>query len=263
LANYIIKIHGATQHRACRLMGLSRSVFNYQVQKQDDRIIVSKLKELTTKHTRYGFKKVFYKLRALGFTWNHKRVYRVYCALKLNLKRKPKKRLPSREKVPLSAPKTINQSWSLDYMSDALTNGKKFRTVNVIDDCNREALGIKASIFMPSQYVTNFLDDIALQRGYPQQIRVDNGPENIAKNTKEWAKKHNVALLYIQPGKPAQNGYIERFNRTYREEVLNMYLFKNIQEVQRITDQWINEYNTERPHHSLGNLTPNQYVNEI
>ncbi len=263
MASYIIEKYGATKHRACRLIGLSRSVFSYQVQKRDDSIIASKLKELTTKHKRYGFRKVFYKLKALGFAWNHKRVYRIYCALKLNLKRKPKKRLPLREKVSLTVPKTVNQSWSLDYMSDALITGKKFRTANVIDDCNREALGIKASTSLPSRHVTQFLNDIALQRGYPQQIRMDNGPENISKNMKTWAKEHNITLQYIQPGKPAQNGYIERFNRTYREEVLDMCLFRNIQEVQLITDQWINEYSTERPHHSLGNLTPHEYANQI
>lgn len=235
----------------------------YQAQKSDDSAIESKLKELAERHKRYGFRKIFHKLKTLGFTWNHKRVYRVYCALQLNLKRKPKKRLPAREKTPLSIPKTMNQSWSLDYMSDALTNGKKFRTANVIDDCNREALGIKASTSLPSQHIIQFLNDIASQRGYPQQIRMDNGPENISKTMKGWAKNHNVTLKYIQPGKPAQNAYIERFNRTYREEILDMHLFKNIQEVQLITDQWISEYNTERPHHALGNLTPHEYVNQL
>lgn len=244
-------------------MGLSRSTFVYQARKQDDSVIVRKLKELATKHTRYGFRKIFYKLRQAGFTWNHKRVYRVYRALKLNLKRRPKKRLPTREKTALDTPKIINESWSLDYMSDALQNGKKFRTANVIDDCNREVLGIKASISLPSQHIIEFLDDIASHRGYPQQIRMDNGPENISKIMTQWAKKHNVTLRYIQPGKPAQNAYIERFNRTYREEILDMYLLNNIQEVQFITEQWMHEYNTQRPHQSLGNLTPHEYVNQV
>jgi putative transposase len=241
-------------------MGLSRSVFVYQAQKNDDSVIESKLKELAEKHKRYGFRKIFHKLKTLGFRWNHKRVYRVYCALKLHLKRKPKKRLPVREKIPLVVPKKMNQSWSLDYMSDALENGKKFRTVNVIDDCNREVLSIKASKSLPSQHVIQVLDIIAAERGYPQQIRVDNGPENRSKVIKKWAKNHNVELKYIQPGKPSQNAYIERFNRTYREEILDMNIFENIQEVQFLTDQWINEYNTERPHQSLGNLTPHEYL---
>lgn len=242
-------------------MGLSRSVFCYQAQLQDDEAIEDVLKKLAYKYKRYGFRKVFHKIRALGFTWNHKRVYRVYRSLKLNLKAKPKKRLLAREKVTLIEPIMLNNTWSLDYMSDAFTDGKKFRTANVIDDCSRESLGIKASRSLPSYCVTDFLDDIAKNRGkYPEEIRMDNGPENIAKNMKSWAKRHSIKLSYIQPGKPAQNGYIERFNRTYREEVLNMYLFRNLQEVQCITNQWIDEYNKERPHHSLGNLTPYEYA---
>jgi putative transposase len=252
--------HHATLNRACRLMRLSRSAFVYQSKSNDDYAIEKILRELTNKHKRYGFRKIFIKLRKQGFAWNHKRVYRVYCSLKLNLKRKPKKRLLSRKKVTLSIPATPNNTWSLDYMSDALMNGRRFRTINVIDDYNREILTIKALFSLPSQRVTELLDYIALTRGYPQKIRMDNGPENIAKVMGKWAKNHKIILEHIEPGKPAQNGYIERFNRTYREEVLDMYLFKNIQEVQEITDQWINEYNTERPHHSLGNLSPWEYA---
>ena len=166
--------------------------------------------------------------------------------------------MPAREKVTLVEPKNINDTWSLDYMSDALMNGKRFRTANVIDDYNREVLGIRVSISLPSQKVTSFLDDIAQERGYPQKIRMDNGPENISKIFKQWAKKCDIELEYIQPGKPAQNGYIERFNRTYREEVLDMYLFRNLQEVQDITNEWIMDYNNERPHHSLKNLPPHE-----
>lgn len=205
---------------------------------------------------------MFSLLKRRGFAWNHKRVYRIYCNLKLNLIKKTKKRLPARDPVTLCQPTRPNESWSLDYMSDALISGKRFRTLNVIDDYNREALIVKAGETMTAHHVTMYLDEISIKRGYPVKIRMDNGPENIARATKEWAKKNNVELEFIQPGKPAQNGYIERFNRSYREEVLDMYLFKNIQEVQQITDLWIDEYNTERPHHSLGNLTPREFANQ-
>ena len=141
-------------------------------------------------------------------------------------------------------------------MSDALRTGRRFRTVNVLDEHNREALGIKAEVSLPAKRVTAFLEKIASIRGYPKQLRIDNGPENISQEMKSWAKQHGVYLHYIQPGKPAQNAYIERFNRTYREEVLNMHLFRNIDQVQQITDRWLKEYNGERPHESLGNLTP-------
>lgn len=227
---------------------------------EDDSQIEDTLSKLAEKYRRYGFRKLFQKIRQLGHTWNHKRVYRIYCHMQLNLRRKPKKRLPSREKIILTAPLESNISWSMDFMSDALKGGRRFRTVNVIDDFNREVLGIKASFSLPAKHVTDFLDFIAFKRGYPCQLRVDNGPENISKEMVTWSQTHGVQIKYIQPGKPAQNAFIERFNRTYREEVLDMYLFNDIKEVQEITDQWMNEYNTERPHESLKNLSPRQYM---
>jgi putative transposase len=241
-------------------MRLSRSSFSYKAKVSDDSQIKQKMLDLADKHKRYGFRKIFHLLKKSGLPWNHKRVYRIYCELKLNLKRKPKKRLPVREKIALNQPAHMNHTWSLDYMSDVLISGKRFRTANVIDDHNREVLGIKASSSLPAKRITEFLDDIALLRGYPKELRMDNGPENISRVMKQWAQDHNVALKFIEPGKPAQNGYIERFNRTYREEILDMYLFRNIDEVQQLTDQWMREYNSERPHHSLGNLTPCEYV---
>lgn len=181
MVSYILGCYQITQSRACCLIGISRSVFVYQPQTGCDDLISDQLKKLAEQHNRYGFRKLFFKLRKAGFTWNHKRVYRVYCSLKLNLKCRPKKRLPVREKTTLVQPSSMNQSWSLDCMSDALTSGKRFRTANVIDDHNREVLGIKASISLPAQRVVEFLDDVAAIRGYPKQIRLDNGPENIAK----------------------------------------------------------------------------------
>lgn len=240
-------------------MRLSRSMYSYQSVGEDDEQIKEILRELADKHKRYGFRKIFCLVRRKGFPWNHKRVYRVYCLLGLNIRKKPKKRLPVRDKIVLEQPARLNTCWSLDYMSDALIYGKRFRTVNVIDDCNREALTIKARLSLPSKHVIEILEEVAQEKGYPEKIRVDNGPENISREFKRWSKSHGIVLEYIQPGKPAQNGYIERFNRTYREEVLDMNLFRNIQEVQQLTDQWIQEYNNERPHQSLGNLTPSEY----
>jgi putative transposase len=239
---------------------LSRTVYFYKPKLAEDEEVKHVLRELANKYCRYGFKKMFHKIRQNGHRWNHKRVYRVYCDMQLNLRCQPKKRLPKREKMALMQPDQMNRSWSMDFMSDALMTGTRFRTVNVIDDCNREALGIKASTSLPAKRVIEFLDFIEFSRGYPMQLRVDNGPENISKEMQAWAKKQGVHIHYIQPGKPAQNAYIERFNRTYREEVLDMYLFKNIADVQAITDQWMVEYNNERPHESLGNLSPKKFI---
>lgn len=223
-------------------------------------MIKALLLEHAYQYPRYGFKKLFGLMRLDGHEFNHKRVYRVYCELKLNLKRKPKKRLAPRTKKVLRQPVTLNDSWSLDYMSDALTFGQRFRTANVIDDCNREALSILASTSLQSTRITRWLDNIAAWRGYPKRIRVDNGPENISKHFQQWACEHGIDIIYIQPGKPAQNAYIERFNRTYREAILDSYLFNNIREVQQLTDQWLRHYNDERPHEALKNMTPRQYA---
>lgn len=221
------------------------------------------LKTLSAQHPTYGFQKLFDLIRIKSYSFNHKRVYRIYCDLSLNLKIKPKKRLAPRTKIKLAQPENLNQCWSLDFMSDALTSGRRIRTANVIDDCNREALGILVSFSLTSKRITRWLDQLASLRGYPNRIRVDNGPENISHHFQSWAKAHGIFIQYIQPGKPAQNAYIERFNRSYREAVLDMYLFRNIQEVQNITNNWLKHYNEERPHESLNNLPPRIFINNL
>lgn len=216
------------------------------------------LRDFSVLHPRYGFKKLYQLIGRRDYKVNHKRVYKIYRELNLNLKRKNKKRLPTREAKTLIQPPKANECWSLDYMSDALSTGKRFRTANVIDDFNREGLGIEISFSLTSKRITRWLDTIAVVKGYPRTIRVDNGPENISNHFQDWAKKHGVIVDYIQPGKPAQNAFIERFNRTYREEILNMYLFKNIQEVKILTANWLIHYNHHRPHEALGFKSPNQ-----
>jgi putative transposase len=242
---------------------MSRSGFRYQAKKPDDREIQIELQAIAERKPRWGFKKMFAYLKNQGFRWNHKRVYRVYCEMKLNLRVKPKKRLPSRDPKPLVVPEAANVSWSLDFMSDSLESGRAFRTLNVIDDFNREALWIEVDTSLPAERVIRVLEILALWRGYPQQLRIDNGPELISHKLAAWAKKHKVELAFIQPGKPAQNAYIERFNRTYREDILDAYLFSTIQEVQAITEDWLEEYNAVRPHAALGGLPPYQYAAKL
>lgn len=184
----------------------------------------------------------------------------MYCALKLNLRRKGKRRLPSRNPQPLVAPDLANFCWSVDFMSDALYGGQRFRTFNVVDDFNREALAIEVDINLPAARVIRVLDRVAAWRGYPARLRLDNGPELVSLALAEWAENHGVDLGFIQPGKPTQNSFIERFNRTYREEVLDLYIFFRLSEVRDITEEWLRQYNEERPHQALGNLTPAEYL---
>jgi len=219
-------------------------------------MIKNKLLMLSAKHPHYGFQTLFGLLRAMGHCWNHKRVRRIYCDLSLNLKRKPKKRLAPRTAQVLNVPASAKHTWSIDFMHDVLSHGRRFRTMNVIDDYRRQCLGIKIAFSLPSTATTRHLDEIACVHGYPTFIRLDNGPEHIATHFKDWAESHNITLRFIQPGKPAQNAYIERFNRTYREAILDMYIFDNLQEVKRLTNQWIKHYNFERPHQALGMQPP-------
>lgn len=195
-------------------------------------------------------------LRLQGHIINHKRVYKLYKQLGLGMRRKSKKRLADISTKPISVPDKPNHTWSIDFMTDTVTSSRRFRTLNVIDDFNREALLIEAAWSIPGLMLIRMLDNLAYKRGYPRYIRCDNGPELRSKVFTHWAQKHNIKILFIQPGKPTQNSLVERFNGTYRREVLDAYLFKTLSDVKGITEQWIQQYNNIRPHAALGNIPP-------
>jgi len=252
--------HELSVRRACKMVKLSRTVYYYRPDPARDEPIIEALVSLADSYPRYGFKKLFLILRRRGHPWNHKRVYRVYCALQLNIRRKGKKRLPSRNPQPLAVPSDANKCWSVDFMSDALINGQRFRTFNVLDDFSREALAIEVDTNLPAPRVVRVLERIAAWRGYPEKMRMDNGPELVSVALADWAEEKGVNLEFIQPGRPMQNSYVERFNRTYREEVLDFYIFSSLNEVREITGRWLEEYNKERPHDGLGGLTPAEHL---
>lgn len=229
----------------------------------EDPEIANELRQLAERHPRWGCSKMTDYLRNQGHAWNHKRIRRVYRTLSLHLQRKPKKRLPARTAHPLVVPADANQTWSLDFMSDMLSDGRTFRTLNVLDDYNREALWIEVDTSLPSERVVRVLEQLLFWRGKPSSIRMDNGPELISQRLAEWAQKQQIELAHIQPGKPAQNAYIERFNRTFREDVLDAYLFDDLQEVRAITQQWLEDYNSIRPHEALQGLPPRQFALQL
>ena len=251
--------------KACRITGLSRSSWYQQPQNQKDRdhTIIEALNEVVNKHRRWGFWKCDHRLRNQGHHWNQKRVDRVSCAMKLNLPRRTKKRVPRREAQPLEVISLPNKMWSMDFVHDSLYRGRGrcFRTLNINDEGVREALAIEVDTSLPALRVIRVLEQLKERRGLPEQIRVDNGPEFISQKLVDWCEKQGVKLCYIQPGKPTQNAFIERFNRTFRTEVLDAHLFDDLEAVRDLSWKWMISCNEERPHESLNNLTPSQYSN--
>ena len=239
---------------------MSERCYRYEPRlKPENERIADLLAGLTQAHRTWGFGLCFLHLRNVkGHCWNHKRVYRIYRDLELNLRIKPKKRLKREKPKELAVPEQPNVMWSMDFMADRLDDTRAFRLLNVLDDFNREGLGIEADFSLPATRVVRSLDRIIEWRGKPSAIRVDNGPEYISTTLLAWAETHGIAIKHIEPGKPQQNAYIERYNRTVRHEWLGQYLFADIKEVQDTATQWLWTYNNERPNMGLGGITPAQ-----
>ena len=251
--------HGLSARRADRALSLSRSARHYRRRVRDDGPLIAAIEAHLKDNPGQGFGLLLSQcLQPLGF--GKTRAWRVYLGLKLNLPRRGKRRLPDRIREPLEIPLSANYTWSADFMADALWSGRRFRTFNVNDDFNRESLRIEVDTSLPSSRIIRALDELVELRGAPQRLRLDNGPEFISHALSEWARRQGVTLVHIQPGKPTQNAYIERFNRTFRTEVLDRYVFDNLCEVRRMAEDWRHRYNHHRPHRSLGGLPPVRYA---
>jgi putative transposase len=245
---------------ACNAFTISQTCYRYQPKFSDENeVIADWLLAITHKERNWGFKLCFLFLRNVkGFGWNHKRVYRIYRELELSLRIKPKRRIVRDKPEPLAVPEAINDTWSMDFMHDQLSDGRCYRAFNVIDDYNREGLAIDVDFSLPTTRVINSLNQIIEWRGKPKVIRSDNGPEYISHKLAKWAEVHNITLLFIQPGNPQQNAYVERFNRTVRYDWLNQHIFETIEQVQDAATKWLWTYNNERPNIALGGITPIQ-----
>jgi len=246
--------------QACKLVDMPRSVYRYRKTPKDDTVLMTALEELVGKHPSIGFWKCYYRLRRKGHSCNHKRLYRVYKLLKLNIRRRMKRRLPQRIKQPLIVPGALNQGWSMDFMSDSLVDGRRFRLLNIIDDYNRESLWIEIDTSLPALRVIRVLERLVEMRGKPMRIRVDNGPEFMSDRLQLWCEERNIQLQFIQPGKPVQNAFIERNNGSLRRELLDAYHFFTLQEVRLMAEEWQQDYNCSRPHQALGFVPPLEYI---
>lgn len=252
--------HGLSMRRVCRVLGLSRSAPYYRPRARDDAAVIEAISKHVADNPGHGFGLLYDHFQADRRPWGKSWLWRVYKQLKLNLPRRGKRRLPARIAQPLTIPIRPNETWSADFMADALWSGRRFRTFNVIDDYSREALRIEIDTSLPSGRVIRALDELIEVRGKPKRLRLDNGPELISSALAQWAKDNLIELSFIQPGKPTQNALIERFNRTMRTEVLDRYIFNNMNEVRQMLEDWRHRYNHQRPHSALGGIPPAHYA---
>ncbi len=257
----LVTINGLPVQRACRAVGLGRAT-SYRPRvdgARRDAPVIAALTTLVATKSRWGFWKCGDRLRLDGHPWNQKRRWRVDCPLRLNLPRRTKKRLPSRVRQPLTVIPQPNAGWAVDCMSDTLYGGRRFRTLNVLDEGVREGLAIEIDTALPAEQVIRVLEQVVTWRGRPKARRLDHGPELVADRFMSWCADRGIELRYIQPGKPEQNAFLEGFNRTYRTEGLNAYVFESLEQVREISAEGLLSYNEDRPHDALDGIPPAVY----
>jgi putative transposase len=248
--------HGLSERRACGLVGLGRSTKRYRHRRIDASSLVVRLRELAAEYPRYGYRRLHALLRREGQRVNRKRIQRLYREEGLAVRRKRRKQIAGTQRQPLACPLHPRVQWCMDFTSDQLADGRRIRTLNVVDVFTRECLGIEVALSLPAQRVVRALERIVAEHGKPSRITVDNGPEFISRHLDAWAHQHDITLGFIAPGKPSQNGFIESFNGKFRDECLNRHWFTSLDDAISTIEEYRMHYNTQRPHSSLGYLTP-------
>ncbi len=267
MTDHLTTVYKVSQRRACRVIGINRATIRYRPNRKVEIVqtsvrVQTRLVELAAKRPRFGYRRLAVLLKREGYPANHKRIYRLYKQGNLALRRKGRKRLASVSRVPLAQPVKANQVWAMDFVHDTLADGRKFRTLNVVDVFTRECRAIEVDTSLGGQRVVRVLERLSEQHGNPERIMIDNGPEFTSKALDAWAYSQKVELEFIRPGKPMENGYVESFNGKFRDECLNSHWFVSMQDARRIIEEWRCDYNEARPHSSLGQLTPADFARQ-
>lgn len=261
VASYFREDWSISERRSCLLARVARSSVRYRSRRPENPKLLARLLALAALYPRYGYSMLWKKLRREGFSVNKKRIRRLYLREGLKLRTKPRKKLVAaapREKSP--TPDAPNRRWSMDFMRDALWNGRPFRTFNVLDDGSREALRIEVDFSLPATRVVRVLDELGEERGLPEEIVLDNGPEFAGKEVDAWAFKNGVKLRFIRPGKPVENCFVESFNGTFRKDCLDAHWFEDLEHARRVIESWRLDYNHDRPHSGVGDLAPAEFA---
>ena len=251
-----MEVHGLSERRACRLADLDRSTFQYEKRDGGDEKLRQRLRELAGERRRFGYRRLGILLDREGLSANHKRIYRIYAEEGLAVKRRRGRKRATGTRSPMLLPEQANERWSLDFVSDALGDGRRFRTLCVVDDFTREALAVVVDVSLSGVRVARELSRLITQRGAPKMIVSDNGTELTSHAILRWVREAGIEWHYIAPGKPTQNAFVESFNGRLRDECLNEHLFDSLGDARRIIEAWRIDYNTTRPHTALGGLAP-------
>jgi putative transposase len=261
--SYVEGEYEMSERHACRLLGLGRSTYRYQARRNErDAALRARLKELAAKRMRFGYRRLTAMLVREGVTANHKRVYRLYREEGLAMRIRQRRRIRWTGAVSSPVATRVNQRWSIDFVSDCVSTGRVIRMLTVVDDCTRECPAIEVDTSLGGWRVRRVLDRIASERGVPEAIVLDNGPEFRGRALAAWSEERGVRLEFIQPGKPAQNAFAESFNGRLRDECLNANWFTSLSDARRKIEDWRQDYNQQRPHSSLNYLPPAEFARQ-
>lgn len=257
---HVVAVHGVSQRRACKALAADRSSVRYRSVRPDDTEARVAMKAVATERRRFGYRRIHVMLERQGITMNLKKLRRLYREEKLQVRRRGGRKRALGTRRPMLVPDAPNQRWSLDFVSDALTDGRRFRVLAVVDDYSRECLALVADTSLSGLRVVRELDALMLRRGQPAMVVSDNGTELTSMAVLSWCQRTGIEWHYIAPGKPMQNGFVESFNGRFRDELLNETLFSTLADAREQIRAWQHDYNHHRPHSGLGNIPPVEFV---